>query len=960
MKWQAVSSVGSKVQLVAALSAVVALAVASSHFVLNDISLFDAHKRHQLRIFAGLVGVNARPCITADDAQEAEGLLNSLRLEPTITAACLYNANGRIVARYLRDELSKADFPKPRDSSWLDHTGADDNDELALFQNLHDHRGFFGSIFLRSSMDDVRSQTANYAWIVCVVLSISLMASFLLAARLQRSITGPIDGLSAAANRVTTDGDYSVRVAPGAAGDLGKLCVAFNAMLDRIQASDQELQRGQVELNARVRERTKELHREVLERRHAESVSAGQNRVLQQLATGRNLDDVLRTLIAELETYVHNTSLAVVPLDDSRRALGTPVALALPAEASRRLDGAPIDEEGAAPVRAISLRTPQFDGAGAGGENRLAPALGACWSFPISGGDGKPLAVLVAYHRHDRAPTDDERELLASAVALASVAIEQRRAEEALTQAMRKATAANRAKSEFLANMSHEIRTPLNSILGFASLMASESERLCEEHLDYVNTIRVSGKHLLELINDVLDLSKIEAGQVEVERLPTDVGGLLAEVMSLLRVRAAEKRLRLECEWKSDTPAHINTDPGRLRQVLVNLIGNAIKFTHEGSVRVVAAIEGPPQSATLRIDVIDSGIGIPPDKLDDIFRPFVQADTSVTRQFGGTGLGLAIGRRLAQALGGNLTVASELGHGSTFTLRVAAGSIAGQARRSTPLSDGLRRSTPESNGKAPDLERMRVLVVEDGETNRRLIGILLRRAGIEVEMAENGREGVEAALACPFDAILMDMQMPVMDGYTAARTLRAEGLTLPIVALTAHAMKGDEAKCREAGCSDFLTKPVEAAQLYEKLSEFFTARTDRSTAESAPVAASVTTQPPRGASATDPSPIASLLPTDDEEFRTVVEEFLDKTGVEVLAMRGLIDACDWPALRERAHWLKGSGGTAGYPALSDLAHDLEQALIGEPNPPEVAAGLEAIQALHRRLVVCVPHQGVVL
>jgi signal transduction histidine kinase/DNA-binding response OmpR family regulator/HAMP domain-containing protein len=942
------SSIGSKVQIVAALSAVVALAVASSNFVLNDVRLFDATKRHQLRIFAGLVGLNARACLSARDQQEATALLTSLRLEPTITAACLYDVNGKIVAQYLRDDSCDADFPDVSDTSWLDPIDDGADGGLALFQNLHDEQGFFGSIFLRSSMDDVRSQTANYAWIVGVVVLISLMVSYLLASRLQRVLTAPIDDLCAAANRVTTEGDYSVRVAHRASGDLGKLRDAFNEMLDRIQASDQELQRGQVELNARVRDRTKELHREVLERRHAETIAEGQNRVLQQLATGRNLDDVLRTLIAELETYVHNTSVAVAPIDDTLRAFGTPVAVALSAEASRRLEGVPLELNGPAPARAVVQGTPQFDAAG----DESGLASGACWAFPVCGSDGKSLAALVAYHRHNRQPTEDERELLASAVSLASVAIEQRRAEEALTQAMRKATAANRAKSEFLANMSHEIRTPLNSILGFASLMATEGGLLSDEHRDYVNTISLSGKHLLELINDVLDLSKIEAGQVDVERLPCDVGGILAEVISLLRVRAAEKGLRIDCEWRSDTPEHILTDAGRLRQVLVNLIGNAIKFTHQGSVRVVAELEGARHNATLRVDVIDTGIGIVADKLDDIFRPFVQADNSVTRRFGGTGLGLAISRKLSKALGGSLTVTSEVGIGSTFTLRVAAGSIEGQSRRSTPISDGLRRIAEAAPEATPDLTGMRVLVVEDGETNRRLLGMLLRRAGVHVEMAENGRDGVEAALACPFDAILMDMQMPIMDGYSAARKLRAEGLTLPIVALTAHAMKGDERKCRDAGCSDFLTKPVEAHQLYAKLAESFTGRLGAQSG--APSRAFAENHAENHAKQPTKGPIASTLPMDDEEFRAAVEQFLDKSRVAVDALPALVEVRDWRTLREQAHWLKGSGGTAGYAALSVAAAELEIALAGEPDPATVATALNDLRTLHLRLVVDAP------
>ena len=568
---------------------------------------------------------------------------------------------------------------------------------------------------------------------------------------------------------------------------------------------------------------------------------------------------------------------------------------------------------------------------------------GACWAVPCVTADGRLLGVVSLFFKHSRRPNEDELGVVVSACSLATLAIEQRCGEDAIKLAMRKATEANVAKSVFLANMSHEIRTPLNAILGFADLLISESSDLDAERREQLSTIASSGKHLLTLINDVLDLSKIEASEMSFYRESTDPNRVLVEVMSLLRVKAVQQGITLDYEWRTPAPSTIVTDEPRLRQVLLNLVGNAVKFTEEGGVRVSAAVENADSpTPMLRVDVVDSGVGIPQDKLVEIFRPFVQADASVTRKFGGTGLGLSICQRIAEGMGGSLTVGSKLGEGSCFTLRLPTGCLDGVAS-SLPVCDGLQAHTaaPEKaqlSAQPNALKGMHVLVVEDGETNRRLISLVLRRAGVEVEMANNGQEGLDAALACEFDAILMDMQMPVMDGYTAAGRLRAANFTGPIIALTAHAMKGDEERCREAGCSDYLTKPIEAPRLLAKLAAV---RGDVTPEEFDEYDTPVNYD----------DLIPSSLPTDDEEFCEVVESFLAKYSSELDLMSGYLDAADWESMRKSAHWLKGSGGTAGYHAVTDAARDLENALKGTPNAETVQAKVDQLRKLRRRLVV---------
>jgi signal transduction histidine kinase/ActR/RegA family two-component response regulator len=395
----------------------------------------------------------------------------------------------------------------------------------------------------------------------------------------------------------------------------------------------------------------------------------------------------------------------------------------------------------------------------------------------------------------------------------------QRQAEE-LAKSRTRAEEANQAKSEFLANMSHEIRTPMTAILGFTDVLLSEP-RTAEE-AESLATIKRNGDHLLGLINDILDLSKIEAGRLELESTTFRPCQVLADVVSLMRVRAVDKKLSLTLEYEGAIPETIESDPTRLRQILINLVGNAIKFTSEGSVRIVVRLrELPLQRLALEFDVIDSGIGIPPEAAKRLFRPFTQADASMTRRFGGTGLGLAICKRLATLLGGDIEVVSKAGEGSTFRFRMAAGTAVGAAVLTRPREGLERLNDLQSPVPGARLEA-RILVAEDGPDNQRLIRHVLTKAGAEVQMVDNGRAAVQAALAAadqgtPYDVILMDMQMPILDGYSATRQLRAVQYEWPIIALTAHAMAGDRELCLSAGCDDHLTKPIDRALMVATL-----------------------------------------------------------------------------------------------------------------------------------------------
>jgi CheY-like chemotaxis protein/HPt (histidine-containing phosphotransfer) domain-containing protein len=484
--------------------------------------------------------------------------------------------------------------------------------------------------------------------------------------------------------------------------------------------------------------------------------------------------------------------------------------------------------------------------------------------------------------------------------------------------------------------MSHEIRTPLNGILGFASVLMDDAEPDSTQR-DYLQTIRDSGRHLLTLINDILDLSKIESEQVEVERIRCSPRAIIEETVSILRVRAQERGLHLEHFWKGDAPETIESDPARLRQILMNLIGNAIKFTEVGSVQVAARLQHGA-APFLVIDVIDTGMGIAPESLERIFAPFVQADNSITRRFGGTGLGLSISHRLARLLGGDLTVISQPGRGSIFTLTVPTGPLEEVRLIQGLVSDSLpapRTISPESSAPLPPC---RILLVEDGVTNRKLFSLVLQRAGAEVHCAENGRLGVEAATREPFDLILMDMQMPVMDGYSAARALRQQGLTTPIIALTAHAMQGDMQKCLDAGCSGYLAKPIDPEKLLTAAAQMLAG------AEPARPPSTVPDAVDRSA-----TPLCSTLPLDDPDFREIVDEFVARLEDQLAALEAAWEREDRPAVAAIAHWIKGTAGTAGFPAFTQPSSILEKLAGQEGSADQIGRAIRELEKLFHRI-----------
>ncbi len=412
---------------------------------------------------------------------------------------------------------------------------------------------------------------------------------------------------------------------------------------------------------------------------------------------------------------------------------------------------------------------------------------------------------------------DEKESLIGYSVVIQDVTKE-KAAEEELRATKVAAEAANRAKTAFLANISHEIRTPLGAVLGFAELLGATTIS-DEDRANLSDRIHRNGEQLTSLINDLLDLTKVEANKLDVELLEFDLSALLLDTSETLSIKASEKSIQLVFKVNGLVPRFIVSDPTRLRQILVNIISNAIKFTPEGGkVSVSVSQQNVDQQNKIHIHVSDTGRGMSEDQTKNLFKPFVQADVSTTRKFGGTGLGLFVSRRLARLLNGDVSIEeSEIGKGSVFLISVDAGQ---------PQSEKVFTALEPSTKTAPlnlldneELKNTKILVVDDSPDNRQLIQFYLMRAGAHVEVAENGREGIEKAFGGSFDVVLMDIQMPILDGNAAMRELKSSGYKKPVVALTAHAMSEEKDHSLSLGFSDYVTKPIQRDVLVRTIRE---------------------------------------------------------------------------------------------------------------------------------------------
>ncbi len=492
---------------------------------------------------------------------------------------------------------------------------------------------------------------------------------------------------------------------------------------------------------------------------------------------------------------------------------------------------------------------------------------------------------------------------------------------QVLSTARDEAVAASRAKSSFLANMSHEIRTPLTSIIGFAELLL-DPKGTAHDKTDAATTIIRNGRHLLEVINDILDLSKIETRQLETERIEVALPELLSDIEALAAGRAKAKSLKFTIAHHLPLPPALSTDPVRLKQILLNFCSNAIKFSSQGEVRIDVRHDAAREH--LRFEVSDSGIGISAHQIDRLFKPFAQADVSTTRQFGGTGLGLYISKQLADLLGAEIKVNSKPGKGSCFSVSIPINRAFRPLEMLTdsrdfeafhrPAFEVTSIEVPALNGK--------VLLAEDGIDNQRLLSTYLRQAGLTVDIANNGKEAIELALSNDYALVLMDVQMPMMDGIEATEYLRAEGYQSPIVALTANVMQSDVTRYRQSGCDDVLAKPVDRLHFYKVLARFVD-------------------------SATPPD----LEDEDDytRELKALTEEFRAGLSSTLRAIDRAAESFDWPALKSLVHTLKGTAGSYGYPQITAMAAEVEAQLASGKTEPLMAMCATLIRRANRAI-----------
>ena len=493
---------------------------------------------------------------------------------------------------------------------------------------------------------------------------------------------------------------------------------------------------------------------------------------------------------------------------------------------------------------------------------------------------------------------------VAALIPLALLAVERLQAQTALSHAKEQAERASQTKAQFLANMSHEIRTPLTAIIGFAESLNS-SDQTMEERIDAIQAITRNGKHLQNLVSDILDFSKLEAKRLEVENRQIVLASLLKDLCALGQAQAHDKGIEFAFHYMYPLPRVIHSDPTRIKQILLNLINNAVKFTAApGAVRLIVSYQQPENQ--LMLGVQDTGIGIAEDVIEHLFAPFSQADGSITRKHGGTGLGLAISRELAKRLHGDIQVISTPGLGSLFVVTLPTGDLGENAL----IYEGDPSFSQPTEQAATVIRAQHlagtVMVADDNHDNQKLISLMIKRTGADVVIANNGQEAVENAQVQEIDLILMDLQMPVMSGLQATEMLRLTGFDQPIVALTANATATDRAAALEAGCDDFLSKPIDQQTFYSTLARYLPA-----------------SKPP-SVTASDISELQQ-----DPEYQQLRAEFYHELPDRIAAIGNAIEQQDWPQVRTLAHQLRGIAGSFGIPEATRLAGALEFQAVRE-------------------------------
>ncbi|MGA8222978.1 MAG: response regulator [Candidatus Acidiferrales bacterium] len=1013
------TSIRQKLTRIVLVASGVAVLVACTVFAVYDIITFRLSMANDLSTLAEIVGSNNSAAITFGDQEAARESLGSLTARPHIVEACIITPDGQIIARYSRpgeDMHFKPPLHLPEGVSSAPGS-------MLISRPIRLNVDQIGTIYMKYDLGLLYARMARFVGIILLVMLVSVLAAYYLASRLQRAISEPILELARTAFTVSSGKDYTVRVTKRSDDEIGFLFDRFNEMLVQIQQRDSQIVWARDELEVRVDERTRELTSEVAERRLAEQHLEEREKFLNSL--------------------IENCPVALVVLNaDETIQMCNP--------AFERIFGFRVQDITGLLLKDLIL------------PHEYRAEMQANMRTILQ---GKICHTVTRRRRSDDSLIDVEAFSvpLAAKGAFAGILVlyqditERKRAEDAILQAKDAAEAASRAKSEFLANMSHEIRTPMNGIIGMTGLALDT--RLTSEQREYLGMVKASADSLLSLINDILDFSKIEAGKFDLDPIDFPLRQSLGETLKTLGLRAHQKGLELAWRVSPEVPEIVSGDLSRLRQVLVNLVGNALKFTEQGEVVVGVEKESESLDGTLlHFTVRDTGIGIATEKQKLVFEAFTQADGSTTRKYGGTGLGLAITTRIVQLMGGKIWVESGLGRGSTFHFTVQFGAAKSQpeppvslepgilkncstlivddnetnriilvemlsrwgmgvesadgadsalailerarwegrqfdliitdmqmpimdgfgfiqAVRNNPAFAGIKilllsssmmqgekardhelgvaahlmkpvqpselldailnafskpaRKRPEEDIPAPEAPpstpdgrpKMKILLAEDNAVNRTLARKLLEKQGHTVVIAENGREALEALDREAVDLVLMDVQMPEMDGLTAARAIREKekttGAHLPIISLTAHAMKGDREKCLAAGADDYLAKPIHTPDLLAALD-----RARGATNAQAPSAAvSPATSP---ADSFDLAAALQRVEGDRDLLEEIVRIFAEECPKTIAEIHRAFDTNDAPLLERLAHTLKGSSSNLGALVLPQSAAALEQ------------------------------------
>jgi len=994
-----------------------AVLVSCSVFAVYDIVSTRKGLAQDVKLVAQITGSNSTAALSFDDPQSASEVLASLRAQPHIVEACIYRADGTVFAKYVRDGSAGAFVPPPVSSPSLKYVSA----FLEIFQEIQLQGDVVGTIYVKSDLLEVSARMVHFAWMILGVLLLSLLVVYLSAVRLQRLISEPILDLARTTFSVSTRKDFSLRVTKRNNDEIGFLFDRFNEMLGQIQERDLALQQAREGLEQRVSERTLDLKREIVHKTIAQEKLKQSIKELQDLEFALDQHAIVaRTDARGLITFA-NDKFCSVSKYSREELLG---------QDHRMLNSSYHGQEFFA-----DLWKTIKSGAVWKGEIRNRAKDGSLYwvdttIVPFCDVSGQPKQYIVIRIDISRL----------------------KRVQEELQAAKDTAENANRAKSEFLANMSHEIRTPMNGIIGMTEL-ALDTE-LTAEQREYLGMVKGCAASLLTLINDILDFSKIEAGKLDLDMGEFSLRQSVGETLKALGFRAQQKDLELAWRVAAEVPDWLVGDVGRLRQVIVNLVGNAVKFTESGEVVVEVAKDAAPSETdiVLHVAVRDTGIGIHKEKQEMIFGAFAQADSSTTRKYGGTGLGLAITKRLVDLMGGTLWVESRAGSGSTFhftvrlkvaqaraatanpnptvpnhapilvvddneTNRLILAELLGRwgmkAQTAKDATEALAVLSQSGNGRAqvaavvtdlqmPEVDgfalvetirkspqfgkvpvlilsssaqqgerersralgvaayltkpvqpselldallnvlsisandekqdegppmhvevpQMRVLLAEDNAVNRALARRLLEKRGHSVVVVENGREALEVLDREPVDLVLMDVQMPEMDGLEAAQKIREQekisGKHLPIIALTAHAMKGDRERCLAAGADDYLTKPIRATDLYDALGRL---KPGASPAQSADLAIY---EPPRR-TVFDVALALARVEGDRELLDEIIRIFCEQCPKTMAEIQTAIRLADVSLLERAAHSLKGAASNLGASDVSQSASELEHA-----------------------------------